>query len=177
MILTSKAKIANSRLRYWRDRLMLGTYRPTSESLFVNFNTIALQIRQWQDVLWSEVMAKRQADIVKVEFKGFANLEVPEEAKEDVKRYLKENKLCLEYIETLILDGHKVSVGVNEKNGAIQATAFCTYSKSPNAGFILSAFAGNWYDAVAVLAWKHVVLSGRGKWHDDLQDSELPEFG
>lgn len=57
--------------------------------------------------------------------------------------------------------GYKLSVSFNPKNDTFNATYMCNDTSSPNAGFCLSAFAPDWYNAVKILAFKHdVVLDG-----------------
>lgn len=57
--------------------------------------------------------------------------------------------------------GYKLSVSFNPKNDTFNATYICNDLASPNAGYCLSAFAPDWYNAVKVLAFKHdIVLDG-----------------
>lgn len=107
-------------------------------------------------------MAKKIAETkgkskTKAEFKGFANVELTIEEKAEMKEWIRDLDAVHLEIDEMSASGYKITFARSEAMGSYQATAFCTDTNSPNAGYILSAFAPHWLDALACLAYKHAV--------------------
>lgn len=93
----------------------------------------------------------------KAEFKGFVNYELTTEQKGEMREWLRNVEEVTVELDELLASLYKVTVMKSVATGGYQATAFCTDVKSPNAGYILSAFAPHWYDAMGCLAYKHAI--------------------
>lgn len=91
----------------------------------------------------------------KPKFKGYINAEIPSERKHDVKVWIREQEVVALEIDELASSLYRISFGVMQGTNSYQASATCNDPDSPNAGYVLSAQASNWYDAIAVLCWKH----------------------
>lgn len=113
-------------------------------------------------------MAKKVAtakgkEVKKAEFKGFANIELTLEQKGEMREWIRDVEAVQVELDEMLASLYKVTVMKSEATGGYQATAFCTDAGSANAGYILSAFAPHWYDAMACLAFKHAVVC-EGVW-------------
>lgn len=113
-------------------------------------------------------MAKKIAefkgkDKAKAEFKGFANVELTIDQKAEMKEWIRDLDAVHVEIDEMSASGYKLTFQKSEATGAYQATAFCMDKNSVNAGFILSAFAPHWLDALACLAYKHAIVC-EGVW-------------
>jgi len=102
--------------------------------------------------------AKGKTPKKKAEFKGFANVELTMEQKTEMKEWIARNDDVMVELDEMAASGYKMGYQKSEATGGYQATAFCQDPESVNAGFILSAFAPHWYDALACLAYKHAVV-------------------
>lgn len=105
----------------------------------------------------------------KPKFIGFFNCEIESERKDECKVFIRNEEEVGLLIEQAIASSYKISLAVNEQNGSIQASMTCNDPKSKNAGLSMSAYAPHWYNALAVLVWKHFIYLG-GVW-------EKPEIG
>lgn len=95
------------------------------------------------------------------EFKGFVNYVLSAEDKEMFSKWDVDDHDLFLLAAGGCQQGYKMGVSFNPKNDTFTATFMCTDSDSPNAGYILSAFAPDWYNAVKSLLFKHdVVLYG-----------------
>lgn len=93
----------------------------------------------------------------KADFAGFANVELTLEEKAEAKQWIQELEKVNIELDEMLASHYKISVFKSEATGGYQATAFCADSQSPNSGYILSAFAPYWFDAMAMLAYKHAI--------------------
>lgn len=99
----------------------------------------------------------------KAEFKGFANVELSIDQKSEMKEWIGRNEEVMVELDEMTASGYKMGFQRSEATGGYQATAFCQDPSSPNAGYILSAFAPHWFDALACLAFKHAIIC-EGVW-------------
>jgi len=93
----------------------------------------------------------------KSEFQGFVNIELTLEEKAEAKQWIRDVEAVQVELDELMARGYKVTIVKSEATGGYQASAFCTDIESPNAGYILSAFAPSWYDALCMLVYKHAI--------------------
>lgn len=110
-----------------------------------------------------KVAAAKGKEKKKAEFKGFANVELTLEQKGEMREWIRNVDDVQVEMDELLASLYKVTVVKSEVTGGYQATAFCTDNDSPNAGYILSAFAPHWWDAMACLTYKHAVVC-EGVW-------------
>jgi len=99
----------------------------------------------------------------KAEFKGFANVELSIDQKAEMKEWIRDLDAVHVELDEMAASGYKMTFQKSEATGGYQATAFCMDKDNVNAGFILSAFAPHWLDALACLAFKHAVVC-EGVW-------------
>lgn len=129
----------------------------------------------WTTRMAAKIKADNGKKLDKPKFIGFFNCEIPANKKDDCKAFIRSEEEVALLIEQYIASGYKLSVAVNEQNGAIQATMTCNDPKSKNAGYAMSAYAPHWYNAIAVLMWKHHVLLG-GVW-ERMDEGDTSDFG
>lgn len=113
-----------------------------------------------------KVAATKGKEKKKAEFKGFANVELNAEEKAEMREWIRDPEKVSVELDEMAASGYKCTFMRSEVTGGYQATAFCIDNESPNAGYILSAFAPHWYDALCCLAYKHAVKC-EGVWPVD----------
>ena len=121
-------------------------------------------LRIWED---NVIMAKKAASIETpkksepVPFKGFVNYTLTEDDKLNFGSWDVDDHDLWIILVTCIQAGYKFSCSYNAQNDTFVACLHCNDKGSPNAGFLLSSFAPEWYLAVKSLLYKHeVVLEG-----------------
>lgn len=119
----------------------------------------------WTARMARKIKQENGKQLVKPDFRGFFNTEIPLERKGECKAFIREDEQVAVLIEEAVAALYKISFSRNEKNDSIVAAMQCNDSNSPNAGLVMSAHAAHWYDAVAVLVWKHFVLLEQ-KWKE-----------
>lgn len=102
----------------------------------------------------------------KAEFKGFANIELNSDEKSEMREWILRVEDVQVELDEILSSYYKMTVTRSDATGGYQASLFCTDTQSPNAGYILSAFAPSWFDAVACLAYKHAIKC-EGVWDVD----------
>jgi len=142
------------RMLYWKDAYM-------------GASAFQFQLTMLTEITWE--MAKKIAESKgktpkkKAEFKGFANVELTVEQKSEMKEWIARNDDVMVELDEMAASGYKMGYVRSEATGGYQATAFCQDGESPNAGYILSAFAPHWFDALACVAYKHAIVC-EGVW-------------
>lgn len=89
---------------------------------------------------------------------GYVNCSIPESHHDAVKALMKDEKnVFYSYNQMLTLD-YQISLKYDPDQESFKAVATCYDPESTNFGKALSAFAGDWYSALAVLIYKHFEL-------------------
>jgi len=114
-------------------------------------------IQNVRETMVKKISESKKIEYKKAEFKGFANIELDSEEKGEMREYIKDTEEIQLEIENAVAEGYKFTFQKSEATGGYQATMFCTDAKNPNGGYILSAFAPHWFDAIACLMFKHIV--------------------
>lgn len=91
----------------------------------------------------------------KTDFKGFVNYVLTAEDKELYQKWEADDHDLWLLLATDIQGGYKLTVGYNSQNDTFNATYMCNDPDDKNAGYCLSAFAPDWYNAVKSLVFKH----------------------
>lgn len=109
-------------------------------------------------------------------FKGFVNAYMTKEQRE---AYLK-NTWAEPYdfiVEVLLKDeGYKLSLSWDSYNEAFLASITPRDEKNINFGWVLTAFAGSWENALDVLLFKHIRLYQKD-WPKQPRAKEFSDFG
>lgn len=113
-----------------------------------------------------KIAAAKGKEKKKAEFAGFANVELTVEEKAEAKAWIQDVEKVQVEIDEMAASLYKISFFKSEATGGYQATAFCADNESVNAGYILSSFAPHWWDAIAMLAYKHAIRC-EGVWPVD----------
>jgi len=123
----------------------------------------------WSTRMANKVKSLNDKKTEKPKFLGFFNCEIASERKDECKVFIRNEEEVGLLIEQAIASEYKLSLALNVQNGSVQASMTCNDAKSKNAGLSMSAYAPHWYNALAVLMWKHYIYLG-GIW-------EKPEIG
>lgn len=111
----------------------------------------------------------------KPDFKGFINIDIPQDRKIECRKFIQQQEECTLLVEQAIASGYKLSMTKNNKTDSHIASMQCNDAKSKNAGYVLSAHASHWYDALAVLMWKHFIFLEQN-WHVEVTH-DLDDIG
>lgn len=107
----------------------------------------------------------------------FVDIELSTEGRTQFKQWEWTDDDLISYVETRGNDGYKLGVSYKSERGAWVASLTCIAKEDPNFEFCLSAYGGNWLQAIRVLAYKDLVLLA-GNWADsDKSVSDEDNFG
>lgn len=95
----------------------------------------------------------------KVEMKGFFNVNLTKEDEILFETWQPENTTGLNWIETLVNDGYKVSMDYDNYNQGYKASLYANSYKLAWAGYTLTAWAGDIQTAFNLLCFKHYVIA------------------
>lgn len=152
--------------RHWSDTLRArATHHWTEPDRALTLHALT-NITETSFKMAKKIAESKGKTKTKAEFKGFANVELSVEEKAEMKQWIREQEKVGIELDEMAASGYKMTFFKSEATGGYQATAFCMDSSSVNAGFILSAFAPHWWDALAALAYKHAVKC-EGVWPTD----------
>lgn len=87
-------------------------------------------------------------------FKGFANIKLPQGAKEDIVHESKLTNALETVLQGLLSEGYKVSVVQNKNDDSYQATAYGTEESGRSSGYATSAYSEDITRAVLALSYK-----------------------
>lgn len=79
-------------------------------------------------------------------------------------------------VSSLCTRGYRVGLSFNEANDAFIASVTCKAVDDPNSGCTFTAFAGTWFEALALACYKHYVLA-REDWNSAGSAAGRPSFG
>lgn len=111
----------------------------------------------------------------RVEWKGYVSPQISKVEKAAYAKWRGDADEVNRALATTVQDGYTLKVDYMEDDGAYRAVLYCTLAGSKNAGWALSIFAGDWWEAAMRVVYCHVkilnadwtsLLSGR-KWKDD----------
>lgn len=114
-------------------------------------------VADWTYRLMSKIRKEKGKETVKAEFKGFFNYEFTAEQKEACKVFIRNDEEVSILIQDALASGYKFSMNYNARNDNYQVSMQCMDASLSNAGLVMSAFAKHWYDALAVLVYKHYI--------------------
>lgn len=95
----------------------------------------------------------------KFKFNGYVNVSIPASEVNRAEKFIADDKNVFMMLGQSIVDGYKIACKFDEDNESIVATATCFDADSPNFGYVMSSFGGDWYTAVAALLFKHYELT------------------
>lgn len=161
VILEDKGAVANLHLRSWQVQTMLKLRH------VVKWTQADVRMSNLFDAQWRLIMAVKKAqgkEAKKAEFRGFINIDIPTDRKIEAKAFILQTEEISILIEQAVASQYKFSFTRNDKNDTYIASMQCNDGGSPNGGYVLSAHANHWYDALGVLVWKHFILLEQN-WH------------
>lgn len=98
----------------------------------------------------------------------FVEIRLSEQDKSNFKSiYEKEPNTLLGEADLLCKNGYKLSVAYDTQNSCVIASLTCREPKDPNFNYVLSARAADYWEATALVLFKHVHLSDNGDWGGD----------
>ena len=101
----------------------------------------------------------------KIEFKGYVNYPIDRETGEEFFGWYNQQENIFEAaLELALKDQLKFSIGEDTYHDAYTASYMCQRRDDPACGCVLTAWSKDFYTAIGLLVYKHVVLAGR-QWH------------
>nr|CRY95062.1 hypothetical protein [uncultured prokaryote] len=79
-------------------------------------------------------------------------------------------------VTDMLTEGYRFSFTHNKQNDAIIVSVTSKDENSPNFGCTFTSFAGDWFTALRVAAYKHVIVA-EGQWVRDGKPVARAEFG
>lgn len=103
--------------------------------------------------------AKKSANVPKNgAWTVFVDCPLPEGAFPEIQATFPSPESVFDTIQDLVVHSYRVSVAYNPTNDACVASLTCRDDDSPNAGKTLTAYADDWYTALQVVLFKHIVV-------------------
>lgn len=96
---------------------------------------------------------------------GYANISIPNSMSSQCEARIKDEKSVMEFFSEMQWLGYTFKFYADKASESIKVTCTCYVEDSPNFGWALSAYAGNWYTALAVLTFKHYDIA-KENWTD-----------
>jgi hypothetical protein len=112
-------------------------------------------VNHMRGVSYEMAKLKNDKEPSRVEFKGYVNYVLTQADKEGFKQWDVEDHDLWLLLAGDIQNGYKLGCSFNPQNDTFQVTYMCNDPASTNAGYILSAYAKDWYIAVKSLVYKH----------------------
>lgn len=103
-------------------------------------------------------------------FNGYANIGIPDSMSNLVEQHIKDAQAIFEEVNTLAVDGYSIKIYHDSEQGNFRASLTCMNAEDDNYGFVLSAYAADWFTALAVLTFKHFDVA-KENWQDYTQKS------
>lgn len=112
---------------------------------------------------------------VRVEWKGYISPTLDQSEKRVYAEWRANPAQGDKAIERAVHAGYKISVDFQPREGAYRAGLYCQDANSPNAGWCLTCFAGDWYEAACRVVFMHFEIlgcdwtkvAGKSGWKDD----------
>lgn len=117
----------------------------------------------------------RTGDDGRVKWMGYVNPTLTSAEKRAYKLWIGDGKSANDFLPDITRKGYSLKIDYVEHERAYRASLYCNNAKSENAGYCLSVFAGDWWEACNRLVYCHqevlggswTSLTGKGSWKDD----------
>ena len=107
-----------------------------------------------------------EKDYGKVNFRGFVNVYLKPQEKQQIKDNLLTDGQAMEFVAKLVGSGYKFSLSLSNDGKTHTATAYCTDFKMANAGYGLSMRHSDYLVAVTALQWCFVLEGYDANWEE-----------
>lgn len=166
-------------LSYWltdRRGKLRALLHDRHSTTYAHVNVRLSNVYDYTRMLTMAIKGKKGDTPKKADFRGFFNFEMDPEQKGNCKEWIRNEEEVALSIEQAIASGYSVKITLDTNKAGYQATMQANDAKDVNAGLCMSAYAKHWYDALAVLMFKHFVLLSC-KWEEQEQASNTEDFG
>lgn len=99
----------------------------------------------------------------RVEWKGYINIPLVEADKRHFQQWKAQPDIVNEAFHTTLADGYKLSVDYQGREDAFRASLYCQNVDFPEAGYCLSIYAGDYWEALIRVLYVHSVKC-QGSW-------------
>lgn len=114
----------------------------------------------------------------RVEWKGYISPTLSTAEKQAFRKWSADSVEVSRVIQTTLDKRYTLKIDYMENEGAYRGGLYCQDASSPHAGYCLTVFAGDWWQAVMRVVFSHHIvlnsdwssLTGKGKWKDDWVD-------
>lgn len=108
-------------------------------------------------------------------WKGYANVGVTEAVVPDLEKFVSDEKRVFSEYNKMLVTNYQIKLYFDDYSESIKCVAVCHQHDDPNFGYALSSFAEDWYTALAVMIFKHIVICEHD-W-DNASSKTLRKFG
>lgn len=137
-----------------------------SSRLPQRFSNMTRRIKDNEDKAQKPSPKSSAAKPTELEWGGFINLRLTELQKNDFKIWFTDNNDTVsDRVESLLIDGFKLSIAFNADNDTFSASVIGCLLVSSQKRYAVSAYAPNWWQAIALVIYKHFVIAEQ-KWDD-----------
>jgi len=120
-------------------------------------------------------MTKKVNDKANFTWKGYKNINITSDLEAEVEKFVSDDKNVFHSFNEMLVTGYQIKIYFDEKTESMKAVATCFDGDSVNHGYALSAWASDWYTALAVLIFKHCEIAEK-VW-EDASVSKINKFG
>lgn len=103
-------------------------------------------------------MAKKSS---KFKWQGYVNINIPETHMDEAEQYISDEKTVFFDFNQAIVSGYRFSVNYDGEDESYKCSLTCFDEDSPNFGYAMSAWAGDWVTAVGAILYKHFHLADK----------------
>lgn len=150
-------------IEFWDHELQMHPYDRFQPAEYVHnvFDRHTRNIREIGQI----ILAKQPNDKGNFTWKGYKNINITSDLESDVEKFVEDDKNVFYSFNEMLVTGYQIKIYFDEKNESMKALATCFDADSVNYGYAMSAWAGDWYTALAVLIFKHYEVADK-IWED-----------
>lgn len=116
--------------------------------------------------------SKKSSKITKkFQFNGYVNIHVAESETDKVNKHIADTQTIYEEINELAKDGYSLKIYYDSEQANFRASITCMNAEDDNYGYVLSAYASDWFTAIGVLTYKHYDVA-KESWTDYTQNQK-----
>lgn len=129
---------------------------------YKNVNYLNTRISQYQILMkriYRTIMAKDKKPSQTFKWNGYKNISIPESHSSEVDRFVADSENVFFTFNQLITTDYTFKFYFDGKSESYKCTVTCYNPDSSNYGYALSAYAADWFTALAVLIYKHTEIA------------------
>lgn len=141
-------------------------------------NWVLRQLNQWgiETMARGKGTEKKPSVASSSAWTTFVEISLEGHSKDDLMQAFPEVDDVHDAVTDMMVEGYRFSFSHNKQNDAMIVSVTCKNDDSPNVGCTYTSFAGDWFAALRVAVYKHIVVA-EGQWVRDGKPVARAEFG